>query len=85
MHKILETLRDAQKALEVLLWPHPIQAEEIIADSSEATMVDLVVSGYEWLCLNCHEENSEIKATENVTCRKCGKGFETYLPQYTYE
>ena len=85
MHKILETLRDAQKALKSLLGSRPADVEGVAYDPDESKLVDLVVSGYEWLCLNCHEENSEIEATENVTCRKCGKGFETYLPQYTYE
>mgnify|MGYP001566596819 CR=1 FL=1 len=84
MHKILETLRDAQKALEVLLRPHPIQAEEIIADSSEATMVDLIVSGYEWICPTCDMPNTEIEATEHVTCWKCGKTFETHPPEHAY-
>jgi hypothetical protein len=31
--------------------------------------VDLIASGYEWICPHCDKLNHEIEATETVMCR----------------
>lgn len=38
--------------------------------------VDIIASGYEWICPVCEHLNNEIEVTEKVTC-KCGKVFYT--------
>ena len=85
MHKIIETLMHAQKALEVLLGTRPAtNVEEVAPDSDESELVDLIVAGYEWICPTCDMPNLEIEATEHVTCWKCGRTFEANLPEHAY-
>jgi hypothetical protein len=43
----------------------------------EAEKVDLIASGYEWICPKCDTENREIEVTEFVTCKECLCKFET--------
>jgi len=38
--------------------------------------IDLIASGYEWICPSCEDLNKEIAITEKVTCRGCEKTFE---------
>jgi hypothetical protein len=44
--------------------------------------VDLIASGYEWICPNCDEDNREISinvigtAIGDVTCQSCGETFD---------
>lgn len=38
--------------------------------------VDLVASGYEWVCPNCRRCNREIEISEEVTCQHCEHTFE---------
>ena len=85
MHKILETLRDAQKALKSLLGSRPADVEEGASDSDESELVDLIASGYEWTCPKCDMPNEEIEVAEHVTCWKCGKTFEANPPEHTYK
>jgi len=38
--------------------------------------VDLIASGYEWLCPECTEFQTEIEIPRNdLTCQKCGANF----------
>jgi hypothetical protein len=48
--------------------------------------VDLVASGYEWMCPkdDCGVINTEIEVTEIVICKKCGRGFETSPPEHAH-
>ncbi len=46
--------------------------------------VDIVASGYEWVCPICETLNKEISCTEVVIClkRDCKKSFFTNLPEH---
>lgn len=37
--------------------------------------VDLISTGYEWICPNCNELNNEMEITETVDCINCDKEF----------
>jgi hypothetical protein len=39
--------------------------------------VDIIASGYEWICPFCETHNEEIEVKEKVKCIKCKKVFET--------
>jgi len=43
----------------------------------EHGLVDLIASGYEWICPKCDTFNTEIEITEKVTCPECGATWET--------
>ncbi|KKN84382.1 hypothetical protein LCGC14_0288440 [marine sediment metagenome] len=61
--------------------------------------VDLIASGYDWICPDCNLINTEIEAvTEAVTCGQggkdvlqgvidsgCGRTFAPGLPEHAYE
>lgn len=40
-------------------------------DYEEPVEVDLIASGYEWVCPKCDCENREIEVSESVTCDEC--------------
>jgi len=42
----------------------------------EYEQVELIASGYEWICPHCEAFNAEIEVTEQVTCRSCRFTFE---------
>lgn len=42
---------------------------EVMLDVPES--VDLIASGYEWICPACESFNHEIEITESVTCPAC--------------
>lgn len=42
--------------------------------------VDIIASGYEWVCPKCEHFNMEIEYTEQVRCFLCERVFETNLP-----
>lgn len=46
--------------------------------------VDIIASGYEWICPVCDEHNKVIEYTELVTCRnhKCQLSFKTNPPEH---
>lgn len=54
-------------------------------DEPEQQTVELVASGYEWLCPACETLNHEIEVTTQVTCNACGATFETDPPEHAYE
>jgi len=41
----------------------------------EWNKVDMIASGYEWICLNCENMQKEIEVLESVTCKECGCSF----------
>lgn len=45
-------------------------------------IVDLIASGYEWICPHCEKLNEEIEALEIVECRQCNRRFETGAPEH---
>lgn len=44
--------------------------------------VDIVASGYQWVCPECDELNKEIEYTLEVTCESCGVTFSTNPPEH---
>lgn len=61
---------------------HGIPTDDLFGEESER--VDLIASGYEWICPNCEKYNREIESKEHVTCGQCGKTFETNPPEHAY-
>ena len=47
-------------------------------------IVDIIASGYEWICPDCETLNREIEITEIVKCACCDAEFETDLPEHAY-
>jgi len=47
--------------------------------------VDIIASGYEWICPECGRFNTEIEITETVICEECGTEFETNPPEHAYK
>lgn len=47
--------------------------------------VDIIASGYEWICPECGEYNTEIEITETVNCCYCDTIFDTNLPEHAYK
>lgn len=45
----------------------------------EDVSVDLIVSGYAWVCDRCERWNDELEKVEAVRCRKCGTRFNTNI------
>lgn len=48
--------------------------------------VDIIASGYEWICPECETLNEVIEypKTGMVQCEGCGKGFCTDLPEHCF-
>lgn len=45
-------------------------------------MVDVIASGYEWICPKCEHFNTEIEYTEQVKCSMCERVFLTSPPEH---
>jgi protein-arginine kinase activator protein McsA len=50
--------------------------------TAQNELVDLVASGYEWICPHCELLNKEIEALDMVTCSNCGRTFEANPPEH---
>jgi len=50
----------------------------------EAESVDLIASGYEWICPNCDYPNHEIEITESVDCKDCGNWYKTNPAEHAH-
>lgn len=48
---------------------------ELEQDVDEPDSVDLIASGYEWICPKCDTLNKEIETSERVTCSSCGASW----------
>ncbi len=50
-----------------------------LPDKGANPTVDLIASGYEWICPICDKLNHEIETTEIVTCSNiaCSESFKT--------
>ena len=46
--------------------------------------VDIIASGYEWICRDCETLNHEIEINETVKCCCCGEKFETNPAEHAY-
>lgn len=47
-----------------------------VEDKHTPNTVDLIASGYQWICPKCKTHNKEIEITEEVTCENCDTKFE---------
>lgn len=47
-------------------------------------VVDIIASGYEWVCPDCETFVREIGLTETVECPCCGAKFETAPSEHAY-
>jgi hypothetical protein len=56
--------------------------DRAMAITNQENTVDLIASGYEWICPHCERYNLEIEVTSRVTCVGCGKTFETNPPEH---
>ena len=52
-------------------------------DLKELPLVDVISSGYEWVCPQCGKLNNEIEYKEHYLCT-CGQEVKTDLPEHTY-
>jgi transcription initiation factor TFIIIB Brf1 subunit/transcription initiation factor TFIIB len=46
--------------------------------------VDLIASGYEWICPECDHRNTEIEIREEVVCKECGEICEVNQTHHAY-
>lgn len=44
--------------------------------------VDIIASGYEWICPKCEHFNTEIEYTKQVQCNQCERVFLTDPPEH---
>lgn len=49
--------------------------------------VDIIASGYEWICPKCQSYNSLIAWQPSVTCRnpQCAESFPTNVPEHAID
>ena len=46
--------------------------------------VDMIASGYEWICPDCEWFNKEIEIECEVSCSNCSKTFEVGVVEHAY-
>ena len=46
--------------------------------------VDIIASGYEWICPDCSQLNHEIEYKEVVSCQNCQETFATNPPEHAW-
>lgn len=61
------------------------QIDKVLAEYETKKSVDIIASGYEWICPDCNNLNYEIEVIEKVTCAGCGHIFETNPPEHAYK
>lgn len=44
--------------------------------------VDVIASGYEWICPACEKLNNEIEVLERVKCGRCQRTFDANPPEH---
>ncbi len=49
---------------------------------ADMEQVDIIASGYEWICPECNAFNTEIEIREFVTCGECDADFTTAPPEH---
>ncbi len=47
--------------------------------------VDIIASGYEWVCPTCQKLNDEIEVRKNFTCINCDQEVEVYDHLHAYK
>ena len=48
----------------------------------EIKTVDIIASGYEWICPECGADHDEIEWMTIVTCSNCNTEFQTNPPEH---
>lgn len=77
----LENYKDYAKAI-IKTDNEPISFEQF--EDYIAQLVDIIASGYEWICPICEKFNKEIDYSQFVTCSECNTDFETNPPEHCY-
>jgi protein-arginine kinase activator protein McsA len=57
----------------------------LIEEQETAQAMDLIASGYDWICLTCQKANHEIESRMEVICPQCQTHFATNPPEHCYE
>lgn len=47
--------------------------------------VDIIASGYEWICPCCERLNKEIEWKETYICNECNESVKTNPPEHAYK
>jgi len=47
-------------------------------------LVDVIASGYEWICPKCDKLNREIEYKEFYVCQDCEQEVRADIPEHTY-
>jgi hypothetical protein len=78
LFKHYQKLKGERKMLNI------VKGGEVDADAvtEETEKVDVIASGYEWICLSCHTVNHEIEWHEPLACGKCGTTFGARPPEH---
>lgn len=53
-------------------------------EAKDCPAVDIIASGYEWICPHCGELNKVIEHREICFCNKCGQSVSTNPPEHAY-
>ncbi len=56
--------------------------EPIDKKKMQEEIVDIIASGYEWICPNCDKLNRTIEYLLVVTCNECYCSYQTDLPEH---
>jgi rubrerythrin len=59
-----------------------INTKDNLPDKPNQLSVDIIASGYEWICPICGHYQKEIEVLEIVTCNICGESFFTNPPEH---
>jgi hypothetical protein len=59
----------------------PIDGDDL---ELEPEPVDIIASGYEWVCPNCEDINRAIDWRETVVCRNCRRKYEASSPEHAW-
>ena len=54
-------------------------------ESGELDSVDVIASGYEWMCPECNHFNTEAGIRDEVECEECHTHFETNGAEHAYD
>lgn len=58
------------------------QKRLVVHLGKELETVDVIASGYEWVCPGCNELVKQIEYKQELECPFCGKEFKAGLPEH---
>ena len=63
-------------------WTDTFMITKVNGWDIEPDQVDVIASGYEWICPNCQHDNKMIEWTELITCSECSEHYEAKVPEH---